>query len=101
LTAFWTGGSQKLELLQFETEKYDTFIQRAALEQLFTQPSPNQMQTQSPRMNKSTAKQRQNQRLAQPENLQPMLKKTDLPNADITDMGIPPLVQAYLEVRMI
>lgn len=75
-----------------------TYIQRAAVEQLFQQPSPNQMLTQSPRMNKTSAKQRQTQaRLAQ-ENMEPVLKKSLFPAAPITAMGIPPALQNYLEV---
>jgi hypothetical protein len=98
LTAFW-AGSDKLEWLQFEMEKHETYIQRAALESLFSQPSPSQLsQTQSPRMNKSTAKQRQQQQRLQQPDMQPMMKRSDLPTAEITEWGIPPELQSYLEV---
>lgn len=101
LKAFWSGSDRdRMELLQFDTDRHDTYLHRTGLEARFSQPSPSLLnQTQSPRMNKSTAKQRQQQqRLAQPENLQPILKKSELPAPDMTEWGIPPNLLRMLEV---
>lgn len=100
LTAFW-AGSDKMEWLQFEMQGWQEYLQRAALEPLFTQPSPIQPNTQSPRMNKSTAK-RQQQRV-KPELLEPpqaVLTYSSLPTAGMTDWGLPPALQTYLEVSI-
>jgi hypothetical protein len=84
----------------FEMERHDTFIQRSGVESLFSQPSPSQLsQTQSPRLNKTSAKQRQQQqRLAQQESSEPVLKLSQLPGPEATDLGIPPGLQSFLEV---
>jgi hypothetical protein len=97
LTAFW-AGSDKLEWLQFEVDNYQQYLQRDAVEMLFSEPSPNQLNLQSPRMNKSSAKQRQQQQRLAMENAQPILKKVELPAADVTEYGIPGKLQSYLEV---
>lgn len=95
LTAFWSG-SDKMEWLQFEGSNHEQYIPRAAIEQLFHQPSPNQMNpNQSPRMNKS-AKMKQ-QRAAQ-EPLEAYLPLSKLLSAGTTDYGLPHALQSYLEV---
>ncbi|KAH7117086.1 LIM-domain binding protein-domain-containing protein, partial [Dendryphion nanum] len=97
LTAFWSGPSpDKMEWLQFECQVPHTqFINRASLDILFqNQLQANQTnQNQSPRMNKTTAKRR-----LQQENLDPVIRKSDLPNPDITEYGIPTVLQSYLEI---
>lgn len=96
LTAFWSG-SDKMEWLQFEGHGHEQYLPRAALEQLFHQPSPNQMNpNQSPRMSKA-AKNKQQQRAAEgpPEPYLPMSK---LPSAGTTDYGLPHALQGYLEI---
>jgi hypothetical protein len=97
LTAFWSG-SDKMEWLQFDGSGHQQMIPRAALEPLFHQPSPNQMNpNQSPRMNKNTKlKQQQQQRAIEPP--EPYLPMSKLPNTGITDHGLPPVLQSYLEV---
>jgi hypothetical protein len=94
LTAFWSG-SDKMEWLQFEGTGHQQFIPRSALEQMFHQPSPNQMNpNQSPRMSKN-AKLKQ-QRAAEPP--EPYLPFSKLPTAGVTEFGLPPVLQSYLEV---
>lgn len=94
LTAFWSN-SEKMEWLQFEGEGHQQYIPRVALEQLIIHPSPNQMNpNQSPRMNKS-AKQKQ-QRGMEPR--EPYIPLSKLPTAGVTDLGLPPVLQSYLEV---
>jgi hypothetical protein len=94
LTAFWSG-SDKMEWLQFEGQGHEQYIPRSALEQMFMSPSPNQMNpNQSPRMNKN-AKQKQQRSVEPPEPYMPISK---LPTAGVTDLGLPPVLQSYLEV---
>lgn len=96
LTAFWSG-SDKMEYLQFDGQGHQQYIPRAALEQMFHQPSPNQMNpNQSPRMNKA-AKQKLQQRAAQ-EPPEPYLPISKLPSAGVTDYGLPHALQGYLEI---
>jgi len=95
LTAFWSG-SDKMEWLQFEGEAHQQYIPRSVLEQLFHQPSPNQMNpNQSPRMNKTKQKLQQ-QRAAEPP--EPYLPVSKLPTAGVGDFGLPPVLINYLEV---
>lgn len=97
LTAFWSG-SDKMEWLQFEGQGHQQYIPRNALEQLFHQPSPNPMNpNQSPRMNKNAAKNKQQQRNAL-EPSEPYLPLSKLLSTGVTDLGIPPALQHYLEV---
>jgi hypothetical protein len=97
LTAFWSG-SDKMEWLQFEGESHQQYIPRHVLEQLFHQPSPNQMNpNQSPRMNKN-AKQKLQQQQRAIEPPEPYLPLSKLPSANITDWGIPHILLNYLEV---
>jgi hypothetical protein len=85
-----------MEWFKFDTVKHDSYLQRSALETLFEKPSPSL--TQSPKMNKTTAKQRQaQQRLAQQEKNE-ILKKDLLPAAEATEFGIPAALQTALEV---
>jgi len=94
LTAFWSG-SDRMEWLQFEGQGFQQYIPRSVLERMFHQPSPNQMNpNQSPRMNKN-AKQKQ-QRAIEPQ--EPYLPISKLPSAGVTDLGLPPVLQNYLEV---
>lgn len=94
LTAFWSG-SDKMEWLQFEGQGHQQYLPRVVLEQLFHQPSPNQMNpNQSPRMNKN-AKSKQ-QRAMEPS--EPYLPLSRLPTSGATDYGLPPILQSYLEV---
>jgi hypothetical protein len=94
LTAFWSN-SDKMEWLQFEGQGYEQYIPRSALEQMFMSPSPNPLNpNQSPRMNKN-AKQKQ-QRPVEP--LEPYMPISKLPSAGVTDLGLPPVLQSYLEV---
>lgn len=98
LTAFWSG-SDKMEWLQFEGQGHQQYLPRSALEHMFHQPSPNQMNpNQSPRLNKS-AKQKQQQRAAQ-EPPEPYLPLSKLISAGVTDFGLPHALQSYLEVRL-
>ncbi|KAF1944249.1 hypothetical protein EJ02DRAFT_464329 [Clathrospora elynae] len=96
LTAFWSG-SDRMEWLQFDGSGHEQFIPRAALKQLFHQPSPNQMNpTQSPRMGKGAKQKLQQQRVLQepPEAYLPISK---LISASITDFGLPHMLQNHLE----
>jgi hypothetical protein len=94
LTAFWSN-SDKMEWLQFEGQGHQQYIPRIALEQMFLSPSPNQMNpNQSPRMNKN-AKQKLQRAMEPPE---PYLPISKLPTAGVTDIGLPPVLQSYLEV---
>lgn len=96
LTAFWSG-SDKMEWLQFEGESHQQYIPRSALEALFHQPSPNQMNpNQSPRMNKNTKQKLQQQRAVEPP--EPYLPISRLPMAGVGDFGLPPILINYLEV---
>jgi hypothetical protein len=89
-----------MEWLYFHTAKHETYLQRSALESLFAVPSPSQL-SQSPKLNKATAKQWQHQqRLAQQE-MGAILKKDQLPSTEATEYGIPPALQTSLEVRAI
>ena len=95
LTAFWSG-SDKMEWLQFEGSGHEQFVPRAAIEQLFHQPSPNQMNpNQSPRMNKG-AKNKQQRAAQEPQEAYLPLSK--LLSANTTDYGLPHALQSYLEV---
>lgn len=93
LTAFWSG-SDKMEWLQFEGQGHQQYIPRSALEALFVSPSPNQMNpNQSPRM--KNAKQKQ-QRAIEPH--EPYFLQSKLPKAEVTEYGLPGILQGYLEV---
>lgn len=95
LTAFWSG-SEKLEWLQFEGHDHQQYIPRIALESLFMQPSPNQTNpNQSPRMSKNQ-KAKQQQRAMEPH--EAYLPVSKLPTAGVTELGLPPLIQGFLEV---
>jgi hypothetical protein len=94
LTAFWSE-SEKMEWLQFEGEGHQQYLPRLALENLVTHPSPNQLNpNQSPRMNKN-AKQKLQRGMEPPE---PYIQISKLPTAGVTDLGLPPVLQSYLEV---
>ncbi|KAF2829620.1 hypothetical protein CC86DRAFT_391742 [Ophiobolus disseminans] len=96
LTAFWSS-SDRMEWLQFEGQGYQQYIPRSVLEQLFHQPSPNQMNpNQSPRLNKNAKQKLQQQRAAEPP--EPYLPMSKLPSAGVTDLGLPPVLQSYLEI---
>ena len=87
-----------MEWLQFEMQGWQEYLQRAALEPLFTQPSPLQPNTQSPRMNKSNAKRQQPRVKAEAQEQPAVLTYANLPTAGSTDWGLPPALQTYLEV---
>lgn len=89
-----------MEWLQFEMQGWQEYLQRAALEPLFTQPSPLQPNTQSPRMNKSNAKRQQPRVKAEVQEQPAVLTFANLPTAGSTDWGLPPALQTYLEVNM-
>lgn len=94
LTAFW-AGNEKMEWLQFETQSHQQLIPRSLLESLFVQEEVNPLNaTQSPRMNN---KAKQKQRAAQMSS-EPSMSLSKLPSAQITEYGLPPLLQSYLEV---
>jgi hypothetical protein len=94
LTAFWSD-SEKMEWLQFEGEGHQQYIPHTLLTQLAINPSPNQMNpNQSPRMSKN-AKLKQQRGLEPSEAYIPLSK---LPSAGVTDLGLPPVLQSYLEV---
>ena len=85
--------------LVFEMNDHQQFIPRPLLERLFSQASPSQLsQTQSPRMTNKTKQRAQQRNLVKPEHLEPTLSLSDLPQAPITDYGIPATLQSYLEV---
>lgn len=71
------------------------YIPRNLLESLFTTEEINPLNAnQSPRMNKSS-KQKQQRAQNPPE---PSMPISRLPGAGITDWGLPPALQSYLEV---
>lgn len=85
-----------MEWLQFEMQGHQTYIPRNLLESLFIQEEINQLSTQqSPRMNKSQKAKQQQRQQNPPE---PSMPKSQLPTAGITDWGLPPALQSYLEV---
>lgn len=87
-----------MEWLQFEGTGHQEYIPRNALEMLFHQLSPNQMNpNQSPRMNKN-AKNKLQQRNAMMESPEAYLPRSKLLSTGATDFGIPPALQYYLEV---
>ena len=89
-----------MEWLEFEMHGWQEYLQRSTLELLFTQPSPVQPNTQSPRMNKSNAKRQQprvKSELLAPQ--EAMLTLSNLPTAGCMDFGIPPALMTYLEVK--
>jgi hypothetical protein len=90
-----------MEWLQFEGQGHQQYIPRSALEQMFLQPSPNPMNpTQSPRMNKNSAKNKQQQQRNALEPTEPYLPLSKLLGTGVTDLGIPPALQHYLEVSI-
>lgn len=96
LTAFWSG-SDKMEWLQFEGTGHQEYIPRNALEMLFHQLSPNQMNpNQSPRMNKNAKNKQQQQRNAL--EAEAYLPRSKLLSTGVTELGIPPALQYYLEI---
>ncbi|KAK7189167.1 hypothetical protein PSPO01_04754 [Paraphaeosphaeria sporulosa] len=94
LTAFWTGGNNKMEWLQFETQGHHQMIPRGLLETLFQQEEINPMNAQqSPRMSKKNQK---NQQQRQPQEATMPLSK--LPNVGMSEWGLPPGLFHYLEI---
>ena len=94
LTAFWSE-SEKMEWLQFEGEGHQEYIPHSVLKNLVVHPSPNQQNpNQSPRMSKN-AKLKQQRGMEAPE---PFIPISKLPSAGVTDLGLPPVLQSYLEV---
>lgn len=84
-----------MEWLQFEMQGHQQLIPKALLESLFVQEEINPLSTnQSPRMNN---KSKQKQRAAQIP-AEPSMPFSKLPSAGITDVGLPPALQSYLEV---
>ncbi|KAF2639114.1 hypothetical protein P280DRAFT_519319 [Massarina eburnea CBS 473.64] len=95
LTAFWMNSNEKMEWLQFEAAGFQQYVPHNVLLNLFIEDEINQLNAQqSPRMNKN-AKQKQRQ-LGNPE---PAITRTKLPGAEITEYGIPPILQHYLEIN--
>jgi hypothetical protein len=88
-----------MEWLHFEQTSYQQYIPRSALDSLFDQEQQiNQLNAhQSPRMNKN-AKQKQN-RMAQA-SAEPTIAASKLPQANISDFGLPQQLYRYLEVSM-
>ncbi|KAF2866191.1 LIM-domain binding protein-domain-containing protein [Massariosphaeria phaeospora] len=100
LTAYY-AGSEKMEWLQFEMQGYQQYLQRAALVPLFQPQSPTLInQTNSPRMSKTKQRQQQQQqqRLLQEQQQETYLQLSRLPEANVSEWGIPPELQAYLEI---
>lgn len=88
-----------MEWLQFESQGHQQYLPRSLLESLFEEPPINPLSlTQSPRLNKSSAKQKQQQQRAAQVPQELVITQSKLPSAGITDWGLPPALQSYLEV---
>ena len=95
LTAFWTGGNNKMDWLLFEMQGHHQMLPRNLLEGLFQQEEINPLNAQqSPRMSKKNQK---NQQRQPQEATMPISK---LPAVGMVEWGLPPGLFHYLEVGM-
>jgi hypothetical protein len=92
------NSNDKLDVLEFSTERHKEFIPRTLIESLFTQEI--QAAKPSPKMNKMTAKQRNQQRQQQQQTpAEPSISQSDLPEAPVREWGVTNAVMQFLEVR--
>ncbi|KAF2405003.1 hypothetical protein EJ06DRAFT_525579 [Trichodelitschia bisporula] len=82
-----------MESLQFETREHQEFIPRSKLEELCIKASPDQ--NKSPRMTKSAGKARNARQQPQAD---PAFELRHLPKPPVTDLGVTPRIQGFLEV---
>lgn len=88
------GLGEKFELLEFDAVTHDEFISSARIRQLFSAESPQSL-TKSPKMSKTPAKQKAQQKL-QPRSI--TLLESDIPLAPVRSDGLTTGVKRFLEV---